>query len=157
LSARTGITGRRGSICTLGIDFAGHDLDQPLREMRTEASQGLMAAMTSMMDGDGFTLREAAMPAVVPGFEGRWISDKQGQPIIHVQAYNPERHEIRPGGVNGTIDHIALTCADFEGTKRRCEELGVDYRVNDRQFGDLRQVFITDPNEIRLELNFAED
>jgi hypothetical protein len=99
----------------------------------------------------------ATMPAVVPGFEGRWISDNQGQPIIHVQAYNPERHEIRPGGVNGTIDHIALTCADFEGTKRRCEELGVDYRVNDRQFGDLRQVFITDPNEIRLELNFAED
>ena len=99
----------------------------------------------------------ATMPAVVPGFEGRWISDSQGQPIIHVQAYNPDRHETRPGGANGTIDHIALTCADFEGTKRRCEELGVDYRVNDRQFGDLRQVFITDPNEIRLELNFAED
>ena len=46
---------------TLGIDFAGHDLDAPLRESDTQASQGLMKAMTSMMEGDGFTLREAAM------------------------------------------------------------------------------------------------
>lgn len=46
---------------TLGIDFDGAELDQPLKELRTEASQGLMKAMTSMMDGDAFTLREAAM------------------------------------------------------------------------------------------------
>jgi len=46
---------------TLGIDFAGHDLDAPLREANTQASQGLMKAMTSMMDGDSFTLRDAAM------------------------------------------------------------------------------------------------
>jgi long-chain alkane monooxygenase len=46
---------------TLGIDFAGHDLDQPLKEAQTDASQGLMKAMTSMMEGDGFTLREAAL------------------------------------------------------------------------------------------------
>lgn len=46
---------------TLGLDFAGQDLDAPLKEASTQASQGLMRAMTSMMDGDGFTLREAAL------------------------------------------------------------------------------------------------
>jgi FMN-dependent oxidoreductase (nitrilotriacetate monooxygenase family) len=46
---------------TLGIDFSGHDLDAPLKESATDASQGLMKAMTSTMDGDGFTLREAAL------------------------------------------------------------------------------------------------
>jgi FMN-dependent oxidoreductase (nitrilotriacetate monooxygenase family) len=46
---------------TLGIDFAEYDLDQPLGEHKTEASQGLMQAMTAMMEGDGFTLREAAL------------------------------------------------------------------------------------------------
>jgi FMN-dependent oxidoreductase (nitrilotriacetate monooxygenase family) len=46
---------------TLGIDFAGYDLDAPLMEAATDASQGLMKAMTSMMDGDAFTLREAAL------------------------------------------------------------------------------------------------
>lgn len=92
-----------------------------------------------------------------PGFDGRWITDNRGDPIIHVQAYNAERHPLRPGDRNGTIDHIALTCADFEGTKARCEELGIPYRINDRQFGDLRQLFITDPNNIDLELNFPGD
>lgn len=97
------------------------------------------------------------IPMAPAGFDGRWISDNQGQPIIHVQAYNADRHGAVREGPTGTIDHIALTCADFAGTKQRCEELGIDYRVNDRQFGDLRQVFVTDPNNINLELNFADD
>jgi catechol 2,3-dioxygenase-like lactoylglutathione lyase family enzyme len=92
-----------------------------------------------------------------PGFDGRWLADSRGEPIIHLQAYNPDRHGAKREGPTGTIDHIALTCADFAGTRARCEELGVDYRVNDRQFGDLRQVFLTDPNNINLELNFAGD
>jgi len=97
------------------------------------------------------------IPMAPAGFSGRWISDAQGQPIIHVQAYNPERHGAPRGGPTGTIDHVALTCSGFEATKQRCEELGVPYRVNDRQFGDLRQIFITDPNDVALELNFASD
>jgi len=101
---------------------------------------------------------EAQTPPMAPvGFTGRWICDSHGQAIIHVQAYNPDRHGLAPGEPNGTIDHVALTCADFDGTKRRCDELGVEYRVNDRQFGDLRQVFVTDPNNVKLELNFADE
>lgn len=46
---------------TLGIDFDGFDLDAPLQEMQTDASQGLMKAMTSMMEGESFSLREAAL------------------------------------------------------------------------------------------------
>ena len=46
---------------TLGVDFSAMELDQPLREMATEASQGLMKAMTSMLGDRPFTLREAAM------------------------------------------------------------------------------------------------
>lgn len=95
------------------------------------------------------------LPMAPAGFNGRWICDSGGQPIIHVQAYNQDRHGPPRSGPSGTIDHVALTCADFDGTKQRCEELGVDYRVNDRNFGDLRQVFVTDPNDINLELNFA--
>jgi len=102
-------------------------------------------------------MKAERIPMAPAGFDGRWILDSQDQPIIHVQAYDPGRHGAERGGPTGTIDHIALTCADFAGTRRRCEELGIAYRVNDRQFGDLRQVFVTDPNDIRLELNFAGD
>ncbi len=104
----------------------------------------------------GMKARELPM-ALPPGFDGRWICDSQDQPIIHVQAYNPDRHGPTPSGPGGTIDHVALNCADFAGTRQRCDDLGVDYRVNDRQFGEIRQVFVTDPNAINLELNFAGD
>jgi catechol 2,3-dioxygenase-like lactoylglutathione lyase family enzyme len=102
----------------------------------------------------GMEAKELPM-ALPPGFDGRWIADSHGAPIIHLQAYNPDRHALRPGEPNGTIDHVALTCGDFDGIKARCEELGVAYRVNDRQVANLRQIFVTDPNGVVLELNFA--
>ncbi len=101
------------------------------------------------------TARPLAMAPA--GLAGRHFVDSQGEAIIHVQAYNPERHGDPRGGPTGTIDHIALNCVGFEATCQRCDELGIAYRVNDRQFGDLRQIFVTDPNNIALELNFAGD
>ena len=43
---------------TLGVDFSTYELDRPLQEIQTQASQGLMKAMAGQ--GEGFTLREAA-------------------------------------------------------------------------------------------------
>ena len=103
----------------------------------------------------GMKARE--IPMAPAGFGGRWIFDEADQPIIHVQAYNPERHGARKEGPTGSIDHVALTCSDFEGMLRRCQELELEHRVNDRQFGDLRQVFVTDPDNVVLELNFPGD
>jgi len=45
---------------TLGIDFSQFDLDQPLDQMDTQASRGMMAAMSGVMAGRRVTLREAA-------------------------------------------------------------------------------------------------
>jgi len=102
-------------------------------------------------------MKAQPIPVAPPGFDGRWIVDSQGNPIIHVQAYNAERHGAIESGLTGSLDHVALTCVGFDDTQARCTELGVDYRVNDRQFGNLRQVFVTDPDNISLELNFAGD
>jgi catechol 2,3-dioxygenase-like lactoylglutathione lyase family enzyme len=103
-------------------------------------------------------MRAAEIPMAPAGFTGRWIYDEAEQPIIHVQAYNPERHgEGHGADTTGPIDHVALTCSDFEGMVRRCEALGLEHRINDRQFGDLRQVFVTDPDNVVLELNFPGD
>ncbi|MCX7864972.1 MAG: NtaA/DmoA family FMN-dependent monooxygenase, partial [Novosphingobium sp.] len=46
---------------TLGVDFSGMDLDQPLQEMRTEASQGLMKAFANIEGDKPLTLREVAI------------------------------------------------------------------------------------------------
>ena len=45
----------------------------------------------------------------------------------------------------------------FEDIVNHCRQLGIDIRVNDRRYGDLRQVFVIDPNCVKLELNFLED
>lgn len=102
-------------------------------------------------------MKAERIPMAPPGFDGRWIYDEAGQPIVHVQGYNPDRHGAVGSGSTGPIDHVALTCADFDGMIRRCEELGLEHRVSDRQFGDLRQVFVTDPDGVVLELNFPEN
>ncbi|MDG2001864.1 MAG: VOC family protein [Novosphingobium sp.] len=99
------------------------------------------------------------IPMAPKGFSGRWIEDEDDQPIVHVQQYDAERHGPLDDNRNttGSIDHVALTCIDFAGMVKRCEDLGLEYQVNDRQFGDLRQVFVTDPDNVRLELNFPGD
>lgn len=97
-------------------------------------------------------------PGAAMGFKGAWLLDDTGQPIVHLMAYHEERHAaLNRGSATGAIDHVAFTCEDFAGTLRRCEAMGLDHRVNDRQFGDLRQIFVTDPNNVALELNFAGD
>ena len=104
-------------------------------------------------------LTRGETPGAAMGFAGAWLMDESGQAVIHLQAFNPERHESGRGPDTGTgwIDHVALACEGFEAMKQRCAELGLPYRVNDRKFGNLRQVFVTDPNNVTLELNFAGD
>jgi FMN-dependent oxidoreductase (nitrilotriacetate monooxygenase family) len=46
---------------TMGVDFAGMDLDQPLAEIETQASQGLMKAFSNIEGDKPLTLREVAI------------------------------------------------------------------------------------------------
>lgn len=106
-------------------------------------------------------MRARELPMKLPaGFSGgRWIYDEEERPIVHVQQHNPERHGPMTGdrATTGSIDHIALTCAGFETMVKRCKDLGIEHRINDGQFGSLRQVFVTDPDNVVLELNFPAD
>jgi catechol 2,3-dioxygenase-like lactoylglutathione lyase family enzyme len=92
-------------------------------------------------------------------FPGGWLYDADDRPIIHVIGYDRARHgeQERHTMPTGSIDHVALACEGFAAMVKRCEELGIAHRVNDRKYADLRQVFVTDPNNITLELNFAGD
>ncbi|MFC6622238.1 LLM class flavin-dependent oxidoreductase [Novosphingobium panipatense] len=46
---------------TMGVNFEGMDLDQPLAEIETQASQGLMKAFANIEGGKPLTLREVAV------------------------------------------------------------------------------------------------
>lgn len=103
-------------------------------------------------------LRYGGRPAEM-NFPGGWLYDDGDRAIIHVMTQDPARHgdAERKGMPTGSIDHVALACAGFAGVVARCEELGIAHRVNDRKYGDFRQIFVTDPNNVTLELNFAAD
>jgi FMN-dependent oxidoreductase (nitrilotriacetate monooxygenase family) len=46
---------------TMGVDFSGMELDQPLQEVQTQASQGLMKAFSNIVGDKPLTLREVAI------------------------------------------------------------------------------------------------
>jgi FMN-dependent oxidoreductase (nitrilotriacetate monooxygenase family) len=46
---------------TMGVDFSGYELDRPMQEIQTQASQGLMKAFSAVLGDRPFTLREVAI------------------------------------------------------------------------------------------------
>ena len=105
-------------------------------------------------------LRRAESPGAAMGFKGAWLFDAADNAIVHLMWNDPAR-DIGAGHVPGdktaAVHHVAFRCAGFDSAKARLDEAGTAYRVNDREFGGLRQIFVTDPNNISLELNFAGD
>ncbi len=98
---------------TMGVDFSGVELDQPLQEMETQASQGLMKAFTSVLGDRPFTLREVAikwglsvgMPQIVGTPEQ--VADQ----LEHIwretgcTGYNMTPH-IMPSSVEDFVDQV---------------------------------------------------
>jgi catechol 2,3-dioxygenase-like lactoylglutathione lyase family enzyme len=102
--------------------------------------------LLGLTDGD-----TSALPA---GVEAHWLADPTGRSIIHLQRFDPARHGAgRSSGPTGSIDHVALDCTNYDGVRARCEALGVPYREG-LVSPHFSQLFVTDPNDVVLELNF---
>lgn len=54
----------------------------------------------------------------------------------------------------GAVDHIAFNATDFDEMIDRLEQRRLQYRRNDLDAIGLKQIFIQDPNNVTLELNF---
>jgi catechol 2,3-dioxygenase-like lactoylglutathione lyase family enzyme len=79
-------------------------------------------------------------------FPGAWLY-AGGRAVIHLMG--GER-----GRGTGSLDHVAFEAEDFDGTKRRLEERGLAYEARDVPGSRVRQLFVLDPNGVKLELNF---
>jgi catechol 2,3-dioxygenase-like lactoylglutathione lyase family enzyme len=82
-----------------------------------------------------------------------WMYDEQDRPIIHINMPNDGEKEL-PGENTGRLHHVALDCHGYDEMMKRIEDLGVYHETNFIDEIGLRQVFIYDPNGVRLELNF---
>lgn len=84
-------------------------------------------------------------------FPGAWLYSA-GHPVLHLNDISQTNREQRAD--SGVIDHVAFGSRGFEAMKKRLAGKGVDYRVNEVPNSTRRQIFLRDPNNVEIELNF---
>jgi Lactoylglutathione lyase and related lyases len=99
-------------------------------------------------------------PAIGSASRGAWMRDAAGNAIIHLVWKDPATDRYagyEPGRPTNALHHVAFRCSDYAGTLAVLDAMAVPYRVSDREHLALRQVFLTDPNAINVELNFTRE
>ena len=84
-------------------------------------------------------------------FPGAWLYS-EGHPVLHLNDISPTDKPQRPD--SGVIDHVAFGSRGFEAIKQHLTRKGVPFRVNEVPNSTRRQIFVTDPNNVLIELNF---
>lgn len=84
-------------------------------------------------------------------FPGAWLYSA-GHPVLHLNDISRTDREQRDD--SGVIDHVAFGSRGFEAMKRRLTGKGIDHRVNEVPNSTRRQIFLRDPNNVEIELNF---
>ena len=84
-------------------------------------------------------------------FPGAWLYS-EGHPVLHLNDISPTDKPQRPD--SGVIDHIAFGSRGFDALKQHLTRKGVSFRVNEVPNSSRRQIFLTDPNNVLIELNF---
>jgi catechol 2,3-dioxygenase-like lactoylglutathione lyase family enzyme len=94
------------------------------------------------------------------GFPGYWVYVGD-TPCIHIAEWETyTTHSLEQGiavssRANGTgpVDHIAFNALDYDDVVARLEAHGVQAARNDVPGGVLRQLFLQDPNGVKIEIN----
>jgi catechol 2,3-dioxygenase-like lactoylglutathione lyase family enzyme len=120
---------------------------------------------------DVLGMRNAVPPGAPEGTPPAWLYDDSGEAIVHLLRVDPSDPEAAyaklsafRGGLDkrfphgfsgsGSIDHIALACEGWDEVLSRLRRHEVPYKENHIARMNMRQLFISDPNGVTLELNF---
>jgi catechol 2,3-dioxygenase-like lactoylglutathione lyase family enzyme len=103
-------------------------------------------------------MREGPRPPL--GFPGYWLY-LGDTPVIHIaewQTYaahsaNRDIPVSAPASGTGALDHIAFNATDYDELLANLDRAGVKAHRNVSNANGLRQVFLLDPNGIKLEIN----
>ena len=103
-------------------------------------------------------MREGSRPPLA--FPGYWLYVGD-TPCIHVAEWNTYTAHSRETGIavtsrasgTGPLDHIAFNASDYDDVLARLEKAGVPVARNDVTGANLRQLFLTDPNGVKIEIN----
>ena len=84
-------------------------------------------------------------------FPGAWLYS-EGHPVLHLNDISPTDKQQRPD--SGVIDHVAFGSRGFEAMTQHLERKGVEFRINVVPNSTRRQIFVNDPNNVLIELNY---
>jgi len=123
--------------------------------------------MTHDVDGtrdfyrDVLGFQEGARPEL--GFLGHWLY-LGDTPVIHIAewaSYTAHSNRLgipvtKPASGTGPLDHVAFNGQDanYSALRERLDRRGLKYHPHDSLGIGLRQIFLDDPNGLKLELNF---
>ena len=107
---------------------------------------------------DALGLREGARPPL--GFPGYWLY-LGDVPCIHIAEWNTYRTHSIAAGISvtapapgtGPLDHIAFNAVDLSAVKARLAAHKIEYTVNEVPKAGLIQLFLKDPNGVKIEIN----
>ena len=95
-------------------------------------------------------LRNGARPPFT--FPGAWLYSGE-QALVHLVGVD----DLTNTSTTGAINHVALLANDFVGCKARLNALAQPYEQRVVPDSNIRQLFVNDPNGVRLELNFHDE
>lgn len=103
-------------------------------------------------------------PSDAPGANRQdacWMLDAEGRAAVHLgrsELRYPTDHWQAPRAPSaidtGRLHHVALRCSDYENVRARLMARGYEISENAIDSIGLKQIFVTEPNNILLELNF---
>jgi len=93
-------------------------------------------------------------------FPGYWVYVGD-TPCIHIAEWKSYTAHSQEKGIEvstradgtGPVDHIAFNAHDYDEVAGRLERYGVKARKNEQPGGLLRQLFLQDPNGVKIEIN----
>jgi catechol 2,3-dioxygenase-like lactoylglutathione lyase family enzyme len=97
------------------------------------------------------------------GFPGHWVYIG-ATPVIHIAEWVTYTARSKDRGVHvsaraagtGPVDHLAFAAQDYDEVLARLERLGVPVRANNNPANTVRQLFLFDPNGVKIEINFRK-
>lgn len=95
------------------------------------------------------------------GFPGYWLKTG-GEICVHLASQDPNKVRDQfllkkhPKGTrgSGSVDHIAFLAKDPEGMRKRIQKHKVEMHYRSFPDAKLFQIFLKDPDEVTIELNF---
>lgn len=93
-------------------------------------------------------------------FSGAWLAlPESGKAVLHVYAQSAaigKNGLIATDNDRGAVDHVAFRARGFSTYRDRFVRLGLTFREQHLSGSPIWQLFVHDPNGIKLELSFSE-